>query len=81
MEHDINNLKIEVAVINEKLDSQGKKIDEVLDMLKQHIKDEEERYSDIMEKKADRWVQTAVTTIISVICLGVISALLALVVK
>lgn len=81
MEHDINNLKIEVAVINEKLDSQGKKIDEVLDMLKQHIVDEENRYSDIMDRKADKWVQQFVTGLIVTVCLAVVGALMTLILK
>lgn len=81
MEHDVNNLKIEVAVINQKLDTQAEKLDEISSMLKQHIIDEEGRYKEIMDKKADKWVQQFVTGLIVTVCLAVIGALMTLVLK
>jgi hypothetical protein len=81
MEQDVTNLKIDIAVINEKLDNQSKKIDEVLDMLKQHIIDEEGRYKEIMEKKADKWTEKFIIGLISLVCLTVFGAILALVIN
>ena len=51
---DINNLKTEVAVINNKLDNLDAKQDEILATLKQHIADEEKNRKEIMDTKADR---------------------------
>lgn len=79
MTDDINNLKIEVAVINEKLDSQDKKLDSVLTMLDKHIKEEESRYKEIMDKKADRWVEKVLVGAGSVIGVSIIGALMSLI--
>ena len=81
MQNDITNLKIDVAVINEKLDSQGQKLDDVLNMLKQHIIDEENRYEKIMNQKADVWVQRFVVGLISLILTAFVGGLIALVFK
>lgn len=75
----INNLKINNAVINQKLDTQDKKIDALLEMVKCHIKDEEHRYESIMSAKADKWVQNFVTGLIGLICTSVLVALLGLI--
>jgi hypothetical protein len=81
MAEDINNLKIEVAVINEKLDSQSKKIDAVLDMLKEHIEEEKNRYDDIMAKKANVWVERFAVGMISAILMAFLGGVIALVFK
>jgi VanZ family protein len=81
MAEDINNLKIEVAVINEKLDSQSQKIDAVLDMLKEHIEEEKTRYNDIMDKKANVWVERFAVGMISAILMAFLGGVIALVFK
>jgi len=83
MEHDINNLKIEVAVINEKLDSQGKKLDELLEVLKGHIHEINCRYDTLNVVKADKTevdkIQNNLGKVVWVIILGVIGAVLKLI--
>lgn len=44
MAEEITRLKIDVAVINEKLDTQGKKLDSVIRLLENHIEVEDERH-------------------------------------
>jgi hypothetical protein len=80
MEHDINNLKIEVAVINEKLDSQSKKLDMVIQMIENHTRDENARFEEFAKTKAERWVQHFVTGFISVLCVTVLGAFLRLII-
>ena len=80
MEHDINNLKIEVAVINEKLDSQGKKLDRVISMIEEHTKEENARFEEFAKTKAEKWVQHFVTGFISLLCVAVLGALLRLII-
>jgi hypothetical protein len=54
MQEDVNNLKINIAVINNKLDNLEKKQDEILSVIKQHITDEEVNRETIMNTKADK---------------------------
>lgn len=81
MEQDVNKLKIDIAVINEKLDNQSQKIDEVLNMLKDHIEEEKHRYDDIMDKKANVWVERFAVGLISLILTAFVGGLIALVFK
>jgi hypothetical protein len=81
METDITNLKIEVAVINEKLDKQGEKIDSVITLIKEHIEEEKDRYNDIMEKKANVWVERFAVGMISAILMAFLGGLIVLVFK
>lgn len=81
MEQDVNKLKIDIAVINEKLDNQSQKIDEVLSMLKDHIEEEKHRYDDIMDKKANVWVERFAVGLISLILTAFVGGLIALVFK
>jgi hypothetical protein len=79
MAEEINNLKIEVAVINEKLDSQGKKIDEVLVILKNHIAEENIRFKEMADRKADKWVERVLVGAGSVVGIALIGALMSLI--
>ena len=83
MEHDINNLKIEVAVINEKLDSQGKKLDTVITMIEKHTTEESARFEEFSKTKADRTevekIQGNISKIVWVIIIAVVGAVLKLI--
>lgn len=80
MGEDITILKVGQGKIEVKLDS-------IIETLECHI-DEESEYrrqqdafhKQIIDSKADKWVQTAVATLISLICLGVFGVLLEMVI-
>ena len=83
MEHDINNLKTEVAVINEKLDNQSKKLDSLISMVEGHIKTEDIKYTELTEKKADRTeverIQANLSKVVWILIVAVVGAILKLV--
>lgn len=81
MAEDITKLKIEVAVINEKLDKQSEKIDSVIDMLKQHIADEKVWRDEITVNKANKWVERFAVGLIALILSAFMTALIALVIE
>jgi len=83
MSEEINNLKIEVAVINEKLDSQGKKLDRVILMIEGHTRKEDIRFEEFAKTKADRTevekIQGNISKIVWVIIIAVVGAVLKLI--
>ena len=85
MAEEINNLKIEVAVINEKLDSQGKKIDTVIAMIDAHTREEAKRFEDFANTKADQKevddIRANLNRGVWIVLSAVIVAVLALVLK
>jgi hypothetical protein len=85
MSDDITNLKIEVAVINEKLDKQSEKLDSVISLITEHIKDEQIWKKEIMDIKADKKevddIRKTINRVAWIIICAVIAALLNLVLK
>ena len=83
MESDINNLKIDVAVINEKLDNQSRKLDNLISLVEGHIKDEERKYDELTEKKADRTevekIQANLSKVVWIIIIAVAGAVFKLI--
>lgn len=79
MSADINNLDKQVAVLNQKLDNLADKQAEMLLMLREHISEEQHRYDEIMDKKADMWVQKFAVGLISAICLAFIGGIVSLI--
>lgn len=80
MSEDITQLK----VTNSRMET---KLDNIIDTLKAHIEEEsryrtlqDQQHKEIIDAKADKWVQTFVIGAISTICLAVLGALLGLVI-
>lgn len=80
MSEDITQLK----VTNSRIET---KVDNIIDTLKAHIEDEtkyrelqDKQHKDIIDAKADKWVQTFIIGAITTVCLSVLGALLGLVI-
>jgi len=84
MAEDINNLKTEVAVINNKLDNLADKQDEIIDMLKSHMADEEVNRKHILDTKADKKevdeIKSNLNKVVWIILTCVIGAVLSLII-
>jgi len=83
MEQDITNLQIDMAVINEKLDNQGKKLDSLITMVATHIENEGIKYEEINNKKADKTevekIQANLSKVVWLVIIAVIGAILKLI--
>jgi len=83
MEQDITNLQIDMAVINEKLDNQGKKLDSLITMVATHIENEGIKYEEINNKKADKTevekIQSNLSKVVWLVIIAVIGAILKLI--
>ena len=84
MSEDINKLKTDFAVMNNKLDNIEQKLDKTISMIETHTVDEENRYADIMNTKADRAelekVKDNIAWVVKVVMGLVITALISLVI-
>lgn len=81
MQKEIGEIKTNQKLMNQRMEFIVEKMDDTHDLIKKQIKYYADSCDEFEESKADKWVEKAITLVMSTVAISIIGALMVLILK